>query len=216
MSTSCEPGSGVSCDAHPFPYAELPAGRTIPAATASAISAQADCGAAEREAAVRMQGLQEGEARARAAFTEDLRLVREGSKAALAEFARERALYFQQVEGEVVRLALSIARKILRREAQIDPLLLAGMVRVVLEKIESGTKVVARVHPRQVSECRAYFAQRMEAQEVPEVVEDSSVPLDHCTLHTSLGITEVGAEAELAEVEKGLLDLLQRRPPSSL
>ena len=46
-----------------------------------------------------------------------------------------------------MQLALAIARKILHREAQVDPLLLAGMVRVALEKIESHTKVSVRVHP---------------------------------------------------------------------
>ena len=47
-----------------------------------------------------------------------------------------------------MQLALSIARKILHREAQLDPLLLAGIVRVALEKIDGATEVVLRVHPQ--------------------------------------------------------------------
>ena len=57
------------------------------------------------------------------------------------QFTRDRASYFQKVEGEVVQLALGIARKILHREAQLDPLLLAGIVRVALEKIDGATGV---------------------------------------------------------------------------
>jgi flagellar assembly protein FliH len=132
--------------------------------------------------------------------------------AALAGFARDRAQYYQQVETEVVQLALAIARKILHREAQVDPLLLAGMVRITLEKIESATKVVVRVHPQQVSECRSYFAQHMESRNVPEVVEDAAVKTDLCVLQTALGTTELGVEIQLKEIEQGLFDLLAKRP----
>ncbi len=111
-----------------------------------------------------------------------------------------------------MKLALSIARKVLHREAQVDPLLLAGMVRVALGKIESGTKVTVRVNPHQVSECRTYFAQHLEARDVPEVVEDAQLPLDHCVLKTEMGTTELGVEIQLKEIEQGLLDLMEQRP----
>jgi flagellar assembly protein FliH len=155
---------------------------------------------------------QEGEAKARAVFARQIDEIRGSLREALGDFARERASYYQRVEREVVQLALNIARKILRREAQIDPLLLAGMVRVALDKIESGTKVVVRVHPNQVSECRAYFAQHMEARGVPEVVEDAQLATNHCVLQTVLGTTELGPEIQLKEIEQGLLDLLGQRP----
>ena len=47
----------------------------------------------------------------------------------------------------MVRLALSIARKILHREAQMDPLLLAGVVRVALDQMQAGTRVLLRTSP---------------------------------------------------------------------
>jgi hypothetical protein len=53
-----------------------------------------------------------------------------------------------------VQLALSIARKVLHREAQVDPLLLMGIVRVALERIEGATGVTLAVHPEQVPEWR--------------------------------------------------------------
>jgi len=217
MSTSCNPSidSAPAQEPSPFPYAELPTSGApqplaeTPAPDPRALSLQGEAGA--REA-----GRREGEAQAGTACAQQLAEVRQSMGSALAEFAGQRDAYFQQVEGEVVRLALNIARKVLRREAQIDPMLLAGMVRVVLEKIESGTKVMVRVHPHQVSECRTYFAQHMEPRQVPEVLEDATLAMDHCVLQTELGTTELGPEVELKEIEQGLFDLLQRRPPSSL
>lgn len=226
MSTSCKPGLEVGQipATRPFPYAELPppapnvSVATGPRATAGdwgERSPQSDEVLATREAAAREAGRKEGEAQARAAFDQHLAEIREQIRTALQDFANQRSTYYQQVEAEVVQLALGIARKILRREAQLDPLLLAGMVRVALEKLESGTKVSVRVNPHQVSECRAFFAQHMEPRDVPEVVEDPSLAMDHCLLQTSLGTTELGPEVQIKEIERGLLDLLEQRPPTN-
>jgi len=225
MNTSCKPELEpvAAPAARPFPYTELPpSSSTNPSVIAGPRdtpggwgerSPQQEETLASRETAARQAGRQEGEASVRAAFDQHLAELREQVRAAVQDFASQRTSYYQQVEAEVVQLALSIARKILRREAQIDPLLLAGMVRVALEKLESGTKVSLRVNPHQVSECRAYFAQHMEPGDVPEVVEDPSLGIDHCLLQTSLGTTELGPEVQLKEIERGLLDLLDQRPP---
>ena len=64
---------------------------------------------------------------------------------AIEEFARQRESYFEGVEMEIVNLSLSIAHKILHREAQMDPLLLRGAVRLALERLEANTQVRLRV-----------------------------------------------------------------------
>jgi len=217
MSTSYSPAPEAKPEpeSRPFLYAEAAA----EAGTGSKAGSVAGEGIpnsgeilAQRETVARETGRREGEAQAHAAGEQHLAEIRESVSTALAGLARDRAQYYQQVETEVVQLALAIARKILHREAQVDPLLLAGMVRIALEKIESATKVVVRVHPQQVSECRSYFAQHMESRNVPEVVEDAAVKTDHCVLQTALGTTELGVEIQLKEIEQGLFDLLAKRP----
>ena len=47
----------------------------------------------------------------------------------------ERDRFLHAVEQEVVKLALAVAARILRREAQMDPLLLTGAVRVALGQL---------------------------------------------------------------------------------
>jgi flagellar biosynthesis/type III secretory pathway protein FliH len=167
---------------------------------------------AAREAEARVQGRREGLAEARKALEEQLEHERTSLAAALAQFTRDRAVYFQKIEGEVVQLALSIARKILYREAQIDPLLLAGIVRVALEKIDGATGVVLRIHPQNAADWRRYLATHLEPSDVPEIVEDSSQPPDGCTLETSMGTATMGLEVQLKEIEQGLMDLLAARP----
>ncbi len=120
----------------PFPYDSIPPGAAARAGMVGGLygpsSQDGAAEAAARETQARVQGRQEGLTEARKIFDEQLGRERASLAAALAEFTLDRATYFQKVEGEVIQLALAIARKILHREAQLDPLLLAGIVRVAL------------------------------------------------------------------------------------
>jgi len=133
---------------------------------------------------------------------------------ALSAFERERAEYYSRIEAEVVHLAVGIASKILYREAQVDRMLLAALVKVALEKLQQNTKVLLRVPPQQAAPWRGYFAQGTQLAVSPEIVEDASVESWNCILETELGSTELGLESQLKEVEAGLFDLLAQRPDS--
>jgi flagellar assembly protein FliH len=168
-----------------------------------------------KEEQARALGIREGEAQARAKFERQLAAEREALAKALEDFAREREGYFCRVEGEVVKLAVGIARKILHREVQVDPLLLAGVVRVALEKITAGTSVRLRVHPDHVYAWHDFFANQQERRPAPELLGDASLGLGQCVLETALGTTELTLEAQLAEIERGFFDLLAQRPAVS-
>ena len=202
-------------EAQPFPYDSIPAdasghGATIESFVRATKNPAAD--SAAREAQARVQGQQAGLAEASKTFTEQLARERASLAAALTQFTRDRAAYFQKVEAEVVQLAVSIARKILHREAQLDPLLLAGIVRVALEKIDGATGVILRIHPQNAAEWRRYLSTHLEPADLPEIIEDPAQPPDRCVLETSMGTATIGLEVQLKEIETGLMDLLAARP----
>jgi flagellar assembly protein FliH len=165
-----------------------------------------------KEEQARARGFKEGESQARARFERELAAEREAISKSLHEFAREREGYFCRVEVEVVKLAVGIARKILHREVQVDPLLLAGVVRVALEKLAAGTSVRLRVHPDHVYAWHDFFANQQDHRPAPELLGDSTLGTGHCVLETALGSTELTLEAQLAEIERGFFDLLAQRP----
>lgn len=158
------------------------------------------------------KGLSEGESRARAAFEKALAEVRSQISVALRQFTAQRATYFERVEADVVQLALSIARKILHRESQIDPLLLTGVVRVALEGISRDTQVRLRANPEEVRFWRDYFTQAEDIRPTPDLIGDPSLSPGHCVLETTLGTTHISFETQLKEIEQGFLDLLSQRP----
>jgi flagellar assembly protein FliH len=165
-----------------------------------------------REEQARAQGVREGDAQARTRFERELAAERATLAKTLRDFAREREVYFGRVEGEVVKLAVGIARKILHREAQVDPLLLAGVVRVALEKMSAGTSVRLRVHPDHVYAWHDFFANQKDHRSPPELLGDGTLDRSCCVLETALGSTELTLEAQLAEIERGFFDLLAQRP----
>jgi flagellar assembly protein FliH len=158
------------------------------------------------------QGLQEGEARGRKTMEQSLSAERTAIAKALDEFRVQRESYFNRVEPEVVQLALSIARKILHREAQMDPLLLGGMVHVALEKVEQGTRVRLRAHPDEIHFWNRHFSEAGTAAVSPEIIGDANLQHGECALETEIGSTQICLETQLKEIEQGFFDLLEHRP----
>jgi flagellar assembly protein FliH len=178
---------------------------------AGGLGAEEQLHAGEKQAWER--GFQEGLAKARAENESERQKLRDALAETLRHFAEERDGYFRRVEAEVVNLALAIARKVLRREAQLDPLLLAGMVRVALEKMAGSSNVRLRVHPSQIQAWRQFFEQQS-GLPAPELSGDAALQENQCSIETELGVTELNLETQLKEIERGLLDLLAQRPAS--
>ncbi len=164
----------------------------------------------------RAEGRSEGKA---AGEQEASRIVAEAREqvARLADrFRAEHDQYFRQVEREVVRLALAIAARVLHREAAMDPLLLAGAVRVALEKLADTSGLVLRTSPGEVVAWQEMFRLTGEARILPDVVGDMGLSPGECVLETRLGTVELGVRAQLEEIEKGFFDLLNQKPKQAV
>jgi flagellar assembly protein FliH len=158
------------------------------------------------------EGRQKGESLAKASAQSEIASEREKIEKAIEKFKDERSTYFAHIETEVVHLALAIARKILHREAQMDPLLLTGMVHVALEKLDAGSHVRMRTHPTDVRSWSEFFGQQGPRSLSPELVGDASLRRGECVLETESGSTQMSLEGQLKEIEQGFLDLLEQRP----
>jgi flagellar assembly protein FliH len=163
---------------------------------------------ARRLAEARAEGIREGTRQTEARLRDENLREKEHIAAAIREFQKQRSEYYVKVEAELVQLALAIAKKILHRESQVDRMVVAGLVKVMLERMNHGTNVVVRVHPGEVDNWR-HDLRNLEGL---QVVEDSTLQPSDCLLETELGIANLGLDAQLKEVEQGFFDLLARRP----
>lgn len=165
-------------------------------------------------AAGREQGREEGRAEER----EDTRAAQAAlTHASEARYKEERVRlieslnatrqqYLHEIEPEVVRLALAVAARILRRETQMDPLLLSGAVRVALGQLASSTRVKLKVPEGDLELWREAMALIPNSGTRPEVISGDGMRLGDCLIETELGSVDLGVRAQLSEIERGFFD----------
>jgi flagellar assembly protein FliH len=166
---------------------------------------------ADRIRRERADAAQQVETRLRQEYELKLQAAHAPVVAAVASFKEQRCEYFARVEAEVVQLALAIAAKILHREAQVDPMLVASLVRMATERLREGSSVTIRVGRGRAPRWKEYFAGASVAARV-EVMEDPSLSEHDCLLETELGVANFGLDTQLKEVEQGFFDLLALKP----
>ena len=131
--------------------------------------------------------------------------------AALQAFETERLTYFRRVETEVVHLSLAVAKKILDREAQLDPTLLGGLVRIALDRLGADAAVRLRVPTADLDTWKDGADWKGSRHHCEVAVDDTLEPGD-CVVETTMGTAHFGFAAQLKEIEQGLLGILAQRP----
>jgi flagellar assembly protein FliH len=164
------------------------------------------------KAEARGEGMREGLLQAQKKFEQELVGERAKIEETIRNFRSQAGQYYARAEVELVQLSLAIAAKILHREAQVDPTLVAALVRITLEKLQHGTNVTVCVRPEEVAEWNKYFELHKEDQSRVQVKADPALQPHDCILETELGVTDVGLSSQLKEIEKGFFDLLAQRP----
>jgi flagellar assembly protein FliH len=124
----------------------------------------------------------------------------------LESFTQERDQYLQKVEHEVVKLALAVAARILRREAQMDPLLLTGAVRVALGQLSGSTQARLRVPQAELALWTEAILLLPNLAVKPTVIAGEGMRLGDCVIETDLGSVDLGIRAQLGEIERGFFD----------
>lgn len=164
-----------------------------------------------RIAQARAAGAAEAEARLRKHFEERADREADNVAAAIRTFEDNSKKYYARVELEVVTLALSIAAKILHRESQVDPQLVAALVQMALKQMKEGSAVSVRVRPENAGRWREHLA-ALKLNVTVTVVEDSTLEPDDCILESELGTANFSLESQLKEVERGFFDVLAQKP----
>jgi flagellar assembly protein FliH len=156
------------------------------------------------------RGVEEGRAAERQSFAatakaQEMRRIEQAARL-VEEFNRQYAQFLQGAEREVVKLALAVAARILRREAEMDPLLLSGAVRVALGQLSASTKVQLRVPADDLELWRDTIAHLPNLNVKPAVVAGDGMSLGECVLDSELGSADLGLGSQMKEIESALFD----------
>ena len=156
----------------------------------------------------RAAGLREGEAAGRTKATAELQPVIERLSRSIDDISGMRARLRREAEKDLVRLALAIARRIIRRELVVDPDAIHGLVLGALEKLQGQEISRVRVHPTYAPQVTTCLRQMATVTPV-EVIPDASRPLGTVIFETTRGNLDASVETQLGEIERGLSDHLR-------
>ena len=152
----------------------------------------------------RREGLAEGQAQGAAEL--------EGLRASLDLVVREvwqyREQLIREVEPDVVRLALEVARRVVGRVAERDQELAERLVTEALRRVSSRDRVTLRVNPEDLEAVRGHrerWLAMVEGVEHFEIVEDRRVPRGGALVTTADGAVDARWTTQLAEIERSFL-----------
>ena len=154
-------------------------------------------------------GFREGEAAARVGAEDEVRAAIERLAKSIGDLGEYRSRLYQQAEVDAVRLSIAIARRILRRELTVDPAAIEGLVRTALERLQAQEPCRVRVHPDHVPALRA-ATKRMGMGAKVEVLADATQELGAAVFEMSRGNLDASIDSQLREIERGLVDRVQR------
>lgn len=171
--------------------------------------AQAGRQCEQRVAEARAAALREGEAAGRSRAASELQPVMDRLARSIDEMAQLRPRLRREAEGDMVRLSLAIARRILRRELSVDPGAMHGLVLGALEKLQSQEIHRVRVHPSRAAAVDACLRQALPGTKV-EIVGDTAREPGAVIFETTHGNLDASIDCQLQEIERGLADCLNR------
>jgi flagellar assembly protein FliH len=193
------------------PVSGAPASEYVPrqASEGGRENSQGGDDAEEKIRTAHQQGVNEGQASARQELGAQLEAIHLRTARAIEEMSGMRQRFRQEAEEDVVALALAIARRILHRELTVAPDALLGLVKAALEKIEAREVHTVRIRPEDAPMIKQ-FLEKMGLPQKVEVLSDPGLERGAVILDSKRGGLDASVETQLAEIERGLADLVPR------
>ncbi len=185
--------------------------RTVTAKDSKARGSQVD---SEREASrkldqARREAFAEGLATGRQQAEEQFRPAVQGLAETLETLARLRETIREEATQDLVHLAISIAARVIHREVAIDPDALSGLVQAAFSKLQSREINRVRMHPALEGLVRKALEQSGSPKNLVLAPDPSLKPAE-VFFETSQGTLDASVETQLREIERGLIDRLER------
>jgi|SRR5581483_3739348 len=157
----------------------------------------------------RREAYAEGLAAGRQQAEEQFRPAVQGLTETLDGLARLRESIREETLQDLVHLATSIAARVIHREVAVDPDALAGLIQAAFSKLQSREINRVRMHPT----LERLVAKLLEQAGTPKnlvLTPDPNLKPAEVFFETSQGILDASVETQLREIERGLIDKLER------
>lgn len=126
------------------------------------------------------------------------------------ELASMRQKFRAEAEQDTVKLAIAIARRVLRRELATDPDAILGLVMAAFQKLNARETHRLRVSAADAAVIQE-FRSRLDLPPALEIAGDPTLAPGSAIFETSRGDLDASVDTQLAEIDRGFTDILKRR-----
>jgi len=133
----------------------------------------------------------------------------QGLAETLDSLARLRENIREETTQDLVHLAISIAARVIHREVAVDPDALGGLIQAAFSKLQSREINRVRMHPTLETLVRKVLEQAGAPKNMVLTPDPRLKPAE-VLFETSQGILDASVETQLREIERGLIDKLER------
>jgi len=127
-----------------------------------------------------------------------------------ADLAEQEQQALKQLEPELIKLAVAVAKKIIGKEMSVDREIVKRCIARAIEKIVEREKLVVYVHPADMPVVLEYKENLIEMfdgiKTIEVVASENGISPGGCTVETELVRANGQIEAQLDEVLQGLLE----------
>jgi len=119
---------------------------------------------------------------------------------------RLREQIYAETEGELIKLSLAIAKKIIRSEIRAGNHVIEETIRSAMKPLVDRSHVRVRISPADMEEVTRLVPELAAGAQAGrlQIVEDSAIERGGCILETGFGSVNAGIEDQLSVVEKEL------------
>jgi flagellar assembly protein FliH len=152
-------------------------------------------------------GLRQGEKSGAAMAERKIEELSRRHAESILEIGRLKSMLYAQVEREVARLAIEVAKKIVHREIQADPEIIQTLVHVALSHVNEKTPVAVHVNPADYE----FISKRQSELSLAEsrnisIASDKSIERGGCLIETEYGDIDARLEEKFREVERAFFE----------
>ncbi len=198
------PSEARGCESWRTPNVDAQGGGAPRALTAAQLESLQRQAWDEATAAGYAEGMERGYAEGREQALEEVARLRERLTGLLDALAAPIAELDETLERELVTLAATIARQLVRREIRTDPTVVAAAVREASAALPAGARRVrVRVHPGDLEQVRAALA--VETAEGWAIAEDASIEAGGCRIESEYSRVDADVESRIASIIEQVL-----------
>jgi flagellar assembly protein FliH len=166
------------------------------------------------KAAAWTEGFQQG-------YDEGLRLASEEQReistrlaALLHDLAADNETLIRSLETQVVELALSVAEKVIAREATVDPEIVLNVARAALSEVHDATELRIRANPEDVALLEMRWREMLprSVAEKSELIADELVERGGVVVETRIGYADSQLKTRLNQVVTTFQAVLDGEP----